>query len=252
MKPKLFTLMLVLLSHYLAYTQSLSNSLPSNSPMITRIANTDNAKVLRLINDLDGISKSSIYENIDISTIEGSMYHDSMLTEGKVYFNKELYAKYPMRYNALNDEFEVKSKNNRELQVITRSEKISCVKGKDRYVFTKYFYKNGALLSGYLIEVVADGKYRLYEKRRKVFKEGSDAKTSFHKTIPHRFLDQIEFFVAKENNFPIHLKTSKKGMIAILDDEDGHRLKQLLKKKKGINVKDKHELAGVIAYSNAQ
>ena len=248
-----FSLLVVLLCISPVLPQSSSLSVNGGNSAADRGGFATNQKLLNLISALDRIPNSSVYENVAISDISGSMFYEPNFTVGTIYLNGKPYATLPMRYNALNDEFEVKEDNTvSKAKAIAKTKSVSCKKGNDYFVFKEYIPRNGAMRTGYLIELISDGKYKLYEKRAKVFKEGSDAKTSFHKSTPHRFLDKIDFFISKGENAPVLTKKSKKDILSFLDKEDAQRLKQFLKSKKGMDFGNTRELASIISLLNSE
>jgi len=201
---------------------------------------------------MDKIRKSSVYENIAIADINGSMFYQSNFVEGTIYVNQKPLTTIAMRYNALNDEFEVKEGKSPKVQAIAKTNSVSLQKKNEHFWFKEYVLRNGSRQKGYLIALVSTGKYRLFEKRAKVFKQGSDAKTSFHKTTPHRFMDKIEFYISKNENVPIHTKKTKKEILSFLDKEDALKLKQFLKNKKGVDFGNTKELVGILTAINAE
>ena len=182
--------------------------------------------------------------------IDGTIYSNETFTQGTLYEDgkpiKELYA----RYDAYNDEIELKETlESSEVLSMAKDSKYSYVLNGEEYYYLGYKDENGETKEGYLTPLVS-GNYTLYVKRMKVFKEGKEARNSFEKSFPHRFLDKIEYYASSNGEAPVFMKTKKSDVIAMFSEKDKSTIKQYIKERK-INVSDDHDLVTLFTYANA-
>ena len=154
-----------------------------------------------------------------------------------------------MRYNAFTDEIEVEKAKGMKTESVFKTNSLYCNIGSDTYVLKDYLNVKGELTQGYLLSLTKEGKYRLYQKRTKIFKEGQKAQTSLHKDSPHRFKDSESFYVGVGDKYPKYLKSSKKGLKEIFDEKDLDKAKKYIKEN-NIKLNDKEDL--IRLFTNAE
>ena len=66
----------------------------------------------------------------------------------------------------------------------------------EKYVYTNYININGLRKEGFLVVLFIGKKYALYEKRIKLFMEGSEAKT-LERSFDPRFVEKFKYYVSK-------------------------------------------------------
>ena len=161
------------------------------------------------INDLFELIKNRISKNsYSNSKIKGSEYFDEKFKPADVkYFGKDLNQNIFLRYNAYSDEIEFT--NNQKTQssdkILMKNINISCQIDGEKYIYTDYIDENNYRNKGYLIELFSGKKYVLYEKKLKIFMEGSNAKTSLERSFPPRFVEKHKYFISKNNNTKVEV-----------------------------------------------
>ena len=187
------------------------------------------------INDLFELIKNRVSKNSNSNRkIKGSEYFDEKFKPADVnYFGKDLNQNIFLRYNAYSDEIEF-TNNPKTLssdKILMKNTNISCQIDGEKYIYTDYIDENNFKKKGYLIELFSGKKYGLYEKRLKIFMEGSNAKTSLERSFPPRFVEKYKYFISKNNNIKKELRLKKKNIIDFLG-VDEELIKKIIKERK--------------------
>ena len=187
------------------------------------------------INDLFELIKNRVNKNPNTNPkVKGSEYFDKIFKPAEVkYFDKDLNENIFLRYNAYKDEIEF-SNNPKTLssdKILMKNMNISCSIVGEKYVYTNYTNINGLRKEGYLIVLFIGKKYALYEKRIKVFMEGSEAKTSLERSFDPRFVEKFKYYVSKNNSEKKEIKINKKNLVDFLD-LDAKNKKKIIKQNK--------------------
>ena len=187
------------------------------------------------INDLFELIKNRVNKNPNNNPkVKGSEYFDKIFKPAEVkYFDKDLNENIFLRYNAYKDEIEF-SNNPKTLssdEILMKNMNISCSIEGEKYVYTNYININGLRKEGYLIVLFIGKKYALYEKRIKVFMEGSEAKTSLERSFDPRFVEKFKYYVSKNNSEKKEIKINKKNLVDFLD-LDAKNKKKIIKQNK--------------------
>ena len=173
------------------------------------------------INDLFELIKNRVnkYPNTN-PKVKGSEYFDKIFKPAEVkYFDKDLNENIFLRYNAYKDEIEF-SNNPKTLssdKILMKNMSISCSIEGEKYIYTNYINVNELRKEGYLIELFLGKKYALYEKRIKVFMDGSEAKTSLERSFDPRFVEKFKYYVSKNNSEKKEIKINRKSLVDFLD-----------------------------------
>ena len=187
------------------------------------------------INDLFELIKNRVSKDSKLNIkIKGSEYFDEKFKSADVkYFNKYLNQNIFLRYNAHSDELEFT--NNPKAQssdkILMKNINISCRIEGEKYLYTDYIDENDFRRKGYLIKLFSGKKYVLYEKKMKIFMEGSNAKTSLERTFPPRFVEKHKYFISKNNSTKKEVKLNKKSIIDFLGVEE-ELIKKIIKERK--------------------
>ena len=187
------------------------------------------------INDLFELIKNKVSKNsYSNKEIKGSEYFNEKFKPADVkYFNKDLNQNIFLRYNAYSDELEFTNnpKNQSSDKILMKNINISCQIEGEKYIYTDYIIENDSRKKGYLIELFSGKKYVLYEKKLKIFMEGSNAKTSLERSFPPRFVEKHKYFISKNNTTKMEVKLNKKSIIDFLDVEE-KLIKKIIKERK--------------------
>ena len=187
------------------------------------------------INDLFELIKNRVSKNSNSNReIKGSKYFDEKFKPANVkYFGKDLNQNIFLRYNAYSDEIEFTNnpKTDSSDKILMKNINISCQIEGEKYIYTNYIDENNYRKKGYLIELFAGKKYVLYEKKLKIFMEGSNAKTSLERSFPPRFVEKHKYFISKNNTTKKEIKLNKKSIIDFLGVEE-ELIKKIIKERK--------------------
>lgn len=189
--------------------------------------------------------------NLTLDDIDGTIYLNENFTLGTLYENGEAFKKLYLRYDAYNDEVELKESANADVvRAMVKHPIYSCnINGQD-YYYVGYKDEDGGPKEGYLAPLVSGRDYALFVKRIKVFKEGKPAKTSLDKGFPHRFLDRTEYYVSIKGDFPVYVKTKKADVLELFLEKDQKAVKEFMKEKR-INVGKEEDLVNLFTYAVA-
>ncbi|MBO0321719.1 hypothetical protein J0X14_05385 [Muricauda sp. CAU 1633] len=189
--------------------------------------------------------------NLTLDDIDGTIYLNENFTLGTLYEDGVAFKKLYLRYDAYNDEVELKeSIDANVVRAMVQHPRYSCSVNGNDYLFVEYFEEDGTLKEGYLSPLVSGGDYVLFVKNIKVFKEGKPAKTSLDNSFPHRFLDRTEYYVSVNGKSPVLMKTKKSDVLSLFAEEDQKAIKDYMKDKRP-NVKDVDDLRNLFAYGNS-
>ena len=187
------------------------------------------------INDLFELIKNRVSKNsYSNKEIKGSEYFNEKFKPADVkYFNKDLNQNIFLRYNAYSDELEFTNnpKTQSSDKILMKNINISCQIEGEKYIYTDYIIENDSRKKGYLIELYSGKKYVLYEKKLKIFMEGSNAKTSLERSFPPRFIEKHKYFISKNNTTKMEVKLNKKSIIDFLGVEE-ELIKKIIKERK--------------------
>ena len=200
------------------------------------------------INDLFELIKNRVNKNpFSNPKVKGSEYFDNTFKPAEVkYFDKDLDENIFLRYNAYKDEIEF-SNNPKTLssdKLLMKNKNISCLIEGEKYVYSNYINVNELRKEGYLIELFLGKKYAFYEKRIKVFMEGSEAKTSLERSFDPRFVEKFKYYVSKNNGEKKEIKINKKSLIDFLG-LDVKNKKKIIKQSK-LKFKKTSDVIGIL------
>ncbi|WP_036379865.1 hypothetical protein [Muricauda sp. MAR_2010_75] len=189
--------------------------------------------------------------NLTLDDIDGTIYLNEDFTLGALYEDGVAFKRLYLRYDAYNDEVELKESADSEMvRAMVKHPKYSCSIDGDKFVYMDYQNEDGESVSGYLKPLVYGDGYVLYEKQIKVFKEGKPAKTSLDNSFPHRFLDKTEYYVSSGGEFPKFMKTKKSDVLSVFPDDQYGAMKNYVKGKR-IDFDDSRDLMNLFAYANS-
>tara|TARA_B100000886_G_scaffold340033_1_gene307562 strand:+ start:289 stop:957 length:669 start_codon:yes stop_codon:yes gene_type:complete len=200
------------------------------------------------INDLFELIKNRVNKNtFSNQKVKGSEYFDNTFKPAEVkYFDKNLDENIFLRYNAYKDEIEF-SNNPKTLssdKLLMKNKNISCLIEGEKYVYSNYINVNELRKEGYLIELFLGKKYAFYEKRIKVFMEGSEAKTSLERSFDPRFVEKFKYYVSKNNGEKKEIKINRKSLIDFLG-LDVKNKKKIIKQSK-LKFKKASDVIGIL------
>lgn len=207
------------------------------------------ALYLYALGSISDAKEKSTYTN---QRIEGSPYASNSFTPTTVYYGSEPAGKVYYRYNAHNQEIEIKQQNleNEPVRALGRDKKINIRVNDKLMSFKTFIDKKGKTQNGYLT-LLKDGKFKLYKRLNITFKEAKKAENSFTKDTPARFTAFTEYYLESQDGNKIEeIEFSTKKLLNLVDAEERESVKQFIKQNK-IKLKDEQDVSKVLDFLNS-
>lgn len=189
-------------------------------------------------------------ETIRLDDIEGSVYFNSEFVSGTIFYLNEPYQTFPLRYDAYNDEVEIKRGAGDDLEALHKNQAISCEISGKKLEYHQFVDNRGNINKGYLFSIYKGKEYALYQRRNKKFKEGKKAKTSLQNSFPHRFVDDTEFYIQKKNKNPIFFKPSKSEVSNLFENANSSKIKKHIKTNR-LDLDNESDLRKIFVFAEA-
>lgn len=189
--------------------------------------------------------------SLENKNIDGSPYMDNIFNTAQLYYENEAIDKIYYRYNAYNEEIEIKERNLAEepIKALGKDKKIRLLINGKPMSFKTFIDKNKHTKNGYLT-LLNDGNYKLYKHLKVVFKEAKKAENSFVKGSPAKFIQFTEYYLENEGGTKIQqIELNNKKIVALLEADKKVALKDFLKNKK-IKIKNESNLIKAFEYLN--
>lgn len=185
-------------------------------------------------------------------SIQGSPYTSNTFLPGNVYYKEENTGSVFYRYNAYNEEIEIKTQNLEDAPIrgLSRDKNIAVIGVDGRQVrFSTFIDKRNRTQNGYLT-LVQDGKFKLYERNNVKYTEGQPAPNPFIKAVPPKFSQFKEYYLEIEGNNRVdEVELKNKKLLKLLPADMKASTQQYLKENK-IKIKDIQDLMAVVTYLN--
>lgn len=183
----------------------------------------------------------------------GSPYTDNNFKLGTLYYNDEKQGEIYYRYNAYNEEIEVKqTKLEKEvIQGLSTNKSVRLKKENGNFISFKTFVdKNDNTLNGYLT-LLHDGEtFDLYERIKVKFTEAQKAQNSFVKATPNRFTQFTEYYLHKKGvNRIDEVNLKNRKFIKMVNPQKRSQLKEYLKEN-DLNIKEEADLIEAVKFLN--
>jgi len=133
------------------------------------------------------IEKNSIPEGV-----KGSPFFNDEFLIGTVYANNIKPFKAYLRYDAFNDEIQMKE--NKKIIALLKSDSIK-VEIENKFFEIHDYQDNDVFKKGFFISLTEGGIVRLLSKHSKVFIEGSRASNSYGADRPSAFKDETDYYL---------------------------------------------------------
>jgi len=176
---------------------------------------------------------------------KGSPYLYETFLPSKVIINDSTTYNAMLRYNAYNDEIEMKK--DEKVTALFKRPYIEAIINNSHYKILEYKSEADKNKTGYFVALTPLGKHQFYRKDIKVFKEGKKAASTYSKDVPPSFENMVNYYVVLENSTQTRLlKLKKKNLLSLLGDEE---LPSFMKKEK-IDLKNEKDLIKLFQYYN--
>jgi len=175
---------------------------------------------------------------------KGSVYLEESFINGKIYTrNNVMFSEMPMRYNALDDEVEVRMPDGKYYNISGKAEILKIQLNNREMVFTSYAASSGNK-SGFLT-VIYLGNSVLYKRNWKDYKEGTPSNGIIPETPPSIVDKPAVYFIAVRGEVPIEIK-GKKDLITLMANH-GPEVEAYCRKEI-LNLRQEADLAAAVAY----
>lgn len=169
-------------------------------------------------------------QKISLDDIEGSVYFNEYFVKGHVFYNEKPYEEFYIRYDAYNDEVELRRFENGQIEALHKNGALSCTIGNDHLVFREFRNEKNELKNGYVFEYFEGNNLKVFKRRVKIFKEAKEANTSLQGSFPHRFLNNETYVIAlNEMGTAKETKNLKRFLLQNLNKFQSKKLKTLIK-----------------------
>jgi hypothetical protein len=190
---------------------------------------------------------------IDLDKFQGSPYTSNTFAPTVLKYNDEVVGAIYYRYNALNEEIEIKktSSEDEAYQALVKDKEISLLINAKPLSFKTFVTEKNSTINGYLSLIQKGSKYDLYERTLVKFTEGQPAQNSFVAAVPSRFTKFTEFYFQKDGvNRIDQIPQKNKKLIKLVDESKREELKVFLKES-NLNIKSEQDLIKVFDYLNS-
>ena len=198
---------------------------------------------------LGPVSDASQKRNLEWESFAGSPYTADVFKRAELFYKEEKMGPIYYRYNALNEEIEIKEDPAEQgIRGLSRDKNIILKVEGNPMRFMTFIDKQGKTLNGYLTQLVDGETYDLYKRIHVKFTEGSKAANSFVKDTPSRFSQFEEYYIQKKGVDRIDELEAKKGkLLNQMDDAQKSGLKTFIKDN-NLDLDNDKDLMTIILY----
>ncbi len=224
------------------------------TPAATPTGNQANAKAKQAISQFLGTIKDSEAkrQKKEITNAQGSPYTYNTFKPATLHYDGEKIGTIFYRYNALNEEIEIKKTPllEEEHQALMNDKNIHITVDGKKMSFKTFITAKKRTTNGYLTQLIDGTTYDLYKRITVKFTEGSPAQNSFVSAVPARFSKFTEYYFQKKGVNRIDEIIAKNSkFLKLLDTGAKEKMKIYLKEHK-LNVKNERDLIKAIKYLN--
>lgn len=190
---------------------------------------------------------------IDLDKFQGSPYTSNTFAPTILKYNDEVVGNIYYRYNALNEEIEIKktSSEDEPYKALVKDKEISLLINAKPLSFKTFVTEKNETVNGYLTLLQKGNTYDLYQRTLVKFTEGQPAQNSFVAAVPSRFTKFTEYYFQKDGvNRIDQIPQKNKKLLKLIDASKREDLKIFLKEN-NLNIKNEQDLAKVFDYLNS-
>lgn len=181
----------------------------------------------------------------------GSPYSNPIFLLGNIYEeNKVIASNYALRYNAMQDEIEVKETlyvEDSEIKILTKNPEIYVKIMADMYVFRDAI--EGSHQAGYFQILHVGNNYNLYKKVAKKYYPAKKAQNSFEKDVLATYIDKTTYYLVSETGNFQEFGSSKNKRIKVFLNKQSE-VKKLVKSGK-LDLTKEEDLVRAVKYYDA-
>lgn len=201
---------------------------------------------------LGPISDASNKRTFNPDDFKGSPYTSNEFQPTKLYYKDDFVGDIYYRYNALNQEVEIKVENNEDegIRGLARDKALKVMVDGKPLSFKTFIDKEDKTQNGYLITLVDGDEYKLYKRIFVKYTEGMKAQNSFVPAQPSKFTHFEEYYFQPVGVNRIDVfKNKNSNLVKRVKSEDKAAAKKMLKEK-DLNVRDERELIFAVQQLN--
>jgi len=190
---------------------------------------------------------------IDLDKFQGSPYTSNTFAPTILKYNDEVVGNIYYRYNALNEEIEIKktSSEDEPYKALVKDKEVSLLINTKPLSFKTFVTEKNETINGYLTLLQKGNTYDLYQRTLVKFTEGQPAQNSFVAAVPSRFTKFTEYYFQKDGvNRIDQIPQKNKKLLKLIDASKREDLKIFLKEN-NLNIKNEQDLAKVFDYLNS-
>lgn len=196
----------------------------------------------------DALSKRSF----SLEDFKGSPYTNDEFQKTTLFYEEENLGELFYRYNALNQEIEIKLENTESegIRALGKDKKIAFLLDGKKTSFKTFIDKDGKTLNGYLTRLNLEGKINLYKRHHVKYTEGKKAENSFVQAVPNKFTPYMDYYLEVEGENRIdEIVLKNKKLLGMVPQEMRDGLQDYMKENK-LNIKKEYDLIQAIRFLN--
>ncbi|PCE64539.1 hypothetical protein [Sediminicola luteus] len=189
---------------------------------------------------------------LDLNNVQGSPYTNNNFAPGTVFYENENEGNVYFRYNAHNEEVEIKKSPlpTEAPRALARDKKLSIMIAGKPMSFKTFIDAKGKTQNGYLTLLTDGSKFDLYKRTKVKFTEAEAAQNSFVAAKPARFAQFTEYYIQKEGvNRIDEIKLKNKAVAKLVDNDKKAEIKAFIKEN-SLNIKEEADLVKIVEFLN--
>jgi len=190
------------------------------------------------------------YIEYEIGADVGSPYENEQYLPGQVYYDEEHLGDFYYRYNAYNQEIELKSTLlvEEKQKALVKDAKVKLVTKSGTIQFLTAKNDKGKIADSYFKQTYMGEEYALYHKLIIKYTEGKPAANSMVNPIPSRFTNYTTYYYKDNASATIQELPQKKGkFLKLFSDKNGEQLKNYMKSKE-FDLESKKDLIALFQF----
>ncbi len=159
----------------------------------------------------------------DKGQVKGSPYFDDEFSRGLVFYEGELVDTLFLRYNAYQDEIQIKNLPNSQDSIhdLLKNTSISCRLNNISIEYRDFTNEKKKVQSAFLFKLVQGKKYDLYIRKVKKLKPGKKSLNSLAQSIDPKFVSHIEYYMSTpKSELIVQIPKRKQKILKLFLDGD--------------------------------
>ncbi len=226
-----------------------NGQLPSNID-IAGVPSTGTAAIIAAY--LGDIDSRSAKRNMEYEDFQGSPYVSNTFLPTTIFLNDENLGNMYYRYNALNEEIEIKNSTleNEAPKSLLKDKAVSIIVNGKKMSFMTFVTAKNKTINGYLTTLNTEEDYALFKRIHVKFSEGKAASNSLVRAVPSRFSQYTEYYFQKKGvNRIDEIPLKNSSFTELFDESSKEELKKFLKDN-NLNIKDELDLIKTFDFLN--